>query len=61
MRYHLLIHGHARLKTDAYADLMDRLARRYSDADRFFLDLRSGDIDFRQVRIFPRRITGYGP
>ncbi len=61
MRYHLLIHGQAQLETHGYADLMDRLARRYSHADRFFLDLRSGDIDFRQVRIIPQRITGYGP
>jgi hypothetical protein len=40
---------------------MDRLARRYTGSERFFLDLHNGDIDFRQVRIYPQRIGGYGP
>jgi PPOX class probable F420-dependent enzyme len=61
MRYHLLVHEHAELETTGYADLMDRLARRYSGAPRFFMSLRGGEVDFRQVRITPYRIGGYGP
>lgn len=61
MRYHLVIAGHAEIETDGYAELMDRLTRRYTGADRFFLDLHSGNIDFRQVRVYPHRIAGFGP
>lgn len=61
MRHHLLVHGQAYIETDGYADLMDRLARRYTGAERFFMDLRTGAVDFRQVRIVPQRIAGYGP
>lgn len=61
IRYHLVIAGHAEIENDGYAELMERLARRYTGADRFFLDLHAGDVAFHQVRVYRHRIGGFGP